>query len=265
MSLYYFLLHYWLHFGGSEFFVRALSVLFAIASVPAIYLLGRRLFDSRVGLMAAALLAVNAYHVQYSQDARSYSLMVLLCLLSSLYFLKSLNEPSRRNRFAYVLSSALAVYAQFFSGLLVIAQWISLKMLDRRQVSRQARNDWRWIALLVLPIVAFVVTTGAGPLRWVQRPGFEGSLDICAASLGKPEPAVAARMRGGVPGSLASCLANPPSAVRTLGSLALPLSFVLAAIPAPTYFRAVVGQAALCSAIFYFLLARTFVACGLRN
>jgi mannosyltransferase len=173
MSLYYFLLHYWLHFGGSEFFVRALSVLFAIASVPAIYLLGRRLFDSRVGLMAAALLAVDAYHVQYSQDARSYSLMVLLCLLSSLYFLKSLNEPSRRNRFAYVLSSALAIYAQFFSGLLVIAQWISLKMLDRRQVSRQARNDWRWIALLVLPIVAFVITTGAGPLRWVQHPGFK--------------------------------------------------------------------------------------------
>ncbi len=32
MSLYYFLLHFWLYFGGSEFFVRALSVLFAVAS-----------------------------------------------------------------------------------------------------------------------------------------------------------------------------------------------------------------------------------------
>ena len=92
MSLYYFLLHFWLYFGGSEFFVRALSVLFAVASVPVIYLLGRRLFDSRVGLIAAALMAVNAYHVQYSQDARSYSLMVLLCLLSSLYFLKCLER-----------------------------------------------------------------------------------------------------------------------------------------------------------------------------
>ena len=138
-----------------------------------IYLLGRRLFGSRVGLIAAALLAVNAYHVQYSQDARSYSLMVFLCLLSSLYFLKCLSEPSRRNRIAYIVSSALAVYAQFFSLLLVIAQWLSLKMLDRGQVPRQIRNDWRWIALLVSPVLAFAATTGTGPLRWVQRPSLK--------------------------------------------------------------------------------------------
>ena len=173
MSLYYFLLHYWLHFGGSEFFVRALSVLVATVSVPAIYLLGRHLFDSRVGLTAAALLAVNAYHVQYSQDARSYSLMVLLCLLSSLYLLKSLTEPSGFNRVAYVVISALAVYAQFFSLLLVVAQWISVKTLDREQIPQQIRNDWRWIALLVAPVLAFATTTGTGPLRWVQRPGLK--------------------------------------------------------------------------------------------
>ena len=173
MSLYYFLLHYWLRFGGSEFFVRTLSVLFAIASVPAIYLLGRRLFDSRVGLTAAALLAVNAYHVQYSQDARSYSLMVLLCLLSSLYFVKCLTEPSGRNRAAYILISVLAVYAQFFSLLLVVAQWLSVKMLNREQAPREPRNDWRWIALLVSPVLVFVATTGTGPLRWVQRPGLK--------------------------------------------------------------------------------------------
>lgn len=174
MSLYYFFLHYWLHFGGSEFYVRALSVFFAIASVPAIYLSGRRLFDSRVGLIAAALLAVNAYHVQYSQEARSYSLMVLLCLLSSWYFLKCLTKPSRSNRTAYVLSSALAVYAQFFSGLLVIAQFVSVNFLDGEQSASQTRtirNDWRWIALLTSPVVVFVATTGTGPLRWVQRPG----------------------------------------------------------------------------------------------
>ncbi len=173
MSSYYFLLHFWLHLGGSEFFVRTLSVLFAMASVPAIYLLGRRLFDSRVGLTAAALMAVNAYHLQYSQDARSYSLMVLLCLLSSLYFLKCLTEPSGRKRAAYVISSALAVYAQFFSLLLVAAQWVSLKVLDREQIPGQTRNDWGWIALLVSPVLAFVATTGTGPLRWVQRPGLK--------------------------------------------------------------------------------------------
>jgi mannosyltransferase len=173
MSLYYLLLRYWLHFGGSEFFIRSLSVLFAIVSVPVIYLLGRSLFDSRVGLIAASLLAVNAYHVQYSQDARSYSLMVLLCLFSSFCFVNYLHLPTRLNRAAYVVTSVLAVYAQFFSGLLVIAHWISLRFLDEHppvQTRDATRNNWRRIALLVSPVVVFVATTGTGPLRWVQRP-----------------------------------------------------------------------------------------------
>jgi uncharacterized membrane protein len=170
MSLYYFLLHHWLRFGGSEFFVRALSVLFAIASIPLIYGLGRRLFDARVGIIAASLLAVNAYHVQNSQDARSYSLMVLLCLLSSLCFLRCLAEPSRRNRAAYVITSALAVYAQFFAVLLVLVQWLSLRYVERDSVSSHVKTDWRWIALAISPVLVFVATTGTGPLRWVQRP-----------------------------------------------------------------------------------------------
>jgi 4-amino-4-deoxy-L-arabinose transferase-like glycosyltransferase len=173
MSLYYLLLRFWLHFGGSEFFVRSLSVLFAFSSIPAIYVLGRRLFDSRVGLISAVLLAANAYHVQYSQDARSYSLMVLICLLSSRYFLKCISEPSRRNRLVYVVISALAVYAQFFSLLLVIAHWVSLKMLNQEEVPGQIRKGWRWIALLSAPDFVFIATTGTGPLRWVQRPSLK--------------------------------------------------------------------------------------------
>ena len=37
MSLYYLLLRVWLHFGQREFFIRSLSVVFAAATLPAIY------------------------------------------------------------------------------------------------------------------------------------------------------------------------------------------------------------------------------------
>ncbi len=173
MSLYYLLLRGWVLFGQSEAFVRGLSVLFALATIPVLYFLGRRLFNSRVGLIAAALLAVNAYHVRYSQEARSYSLMVLLCVRSSFYFLKCLELPSRRNRVAYILLSTAAVYAHFYAGLLILAQWLSLLFLDRESIPKEIRKDWRWIALLVSPIAVFVATTGAGPLRWIQRPGLD--------------------------------------------------------------------------------------------
>src|SRR5258707_15319835 len=80
MSFYYLLLRAWLHLGHSEFFVRSLSVVFGVAAVPALYLLGRRLFNSRIALSSAAFLCVNSYHVHYSQEARSYSLTILLCI-----------------------------------------------------------------------------------------------------------------------------------------------------------------------------------------
>jgi len=169
MSLYYLLLHFWLHLGNGEAFVRSLSVVLAVATVPAIYLLGRRLYSSRAGLIAAALLAVNAFHIRWSQEARSYSLLVLLCVLSSLFFLKCLDAPTRTNRFAWVLSSVLAVYAHFFAGLLLLSQWISLRWLA--SPPGIIKKGFRWAALAILPLVIFAAKTGAGPLHWVKRPG----------------------------------------------------------------------------------------------
>jgi mannosyltransferase len=170
MSLYYLLLRPWLHFGHSESFVRSLSVIFGVATIPAIYFLGKRLFDSRVGLVASALLAANAYHVRYSQEARCYSLMVLLCVCSSLLFLQYLEAPSRATRLAHIGFSSAAVYAHFYSGLLVAAQCLAASRRDKSLGSGRI-TSWRWIAVLISPIVLFIATTGAGPLRWIHRPG----------------------------------------------------------------------------------------------
>src|SRR5262249_33952265 len=62
MTLYYLLLRCWMTLGSSEGFIRALSVLFSVATVPLLYALGSRLFGRPAGLLAAWLLAINAYH-----------------------------------------------------------------------------------------------------------------------------------------------------------------------------------------------------------
>src|SRR5215510_6531075 len=52
MLTYYLFLRLWIHIGSSEFVVRALSVIPAVATVWMVYLLGRRLFSTRVGLVS---------------------------------------------------------------------------------------------------------------------------------------------------------------------------------------------------------------------
>src|SRR5207302_673040 len=125
-----------------------------------LYALGRRLFTARVGLIAAFLLTVNAYHVRYSQEARTYTLYVFLCVMSSLYFVEYLQEQSRRARLLHVITSALAVYAHFFAALLIAAQWLSLRLLDRKDLQEKMRGSWRDIAISILPAVIFIATTG---------------------------------------------------------------------------------------------------------
>lgn len=180
MSLYYVLLRIWLQFGHSEFYIRSLSVVIAAATIPAMYWLARLLYDRRVALIAAALFTFNAYSIRYSQEARSYAVFLLLATLSSGFLIAQVREPERRNRIGYVLISILAVYAHFYALLLLAAHWLSLCWLwlergqpgtDRARLPAQLRRVWTTIGVAVLPVLVFVAKTGAGPIRWIQRPG----------------------------------------------------------------------------------------------
>lgn len=178
MSLYYVLLRGWLHFGQSPYFIRSLSVAIGVLTLPLLYWLARMLFDRQVALIATALLTFNGYHVRYSQEARSYSLFVLLTAASSGLLVWWLAEPSRRSLRGYVATSVLAIYSHFYAILLIIAHWLGLRLPSPPQIADSAseshlRRAWWTIALLALPVVAFVAKTGAGPIRWIQRPSFK--------------------------------------------------------------------------------------------
>ncbi len=91
--LYYIIVSYWMRLvPETEAMLRLPSVLFGIGAVALLFLLGRRLLGSRAGLIAALLMAVSPFHIHYSQEARAYSLMVLLTLLSWLALIRVLDR-----------------------------------------------------------------------------------------------------------------------------------------------------------------------------
>jgi len=171
MALYYVLLKLWMAFGMGEFYVRTLSVIFALAAVPVVYALGTRLFGARAGLIAALLLSVNAFHVRYSQDARAYTLLVFLCALSSWLWVRCMDEPTPRNWQLYTLASILTVYSHFYGILVVLAQWLSLALMPRE--NRPGGSPLRYLRFFaygMLPIAIFLWRAGTEPLSWLQRP-----------------------------------------------------------------------------------------------
>lgn len=82
--LYYALHHLFLSPLSGVAAVRMISVVFGVASVGLIYVLGRLAAGRKAGLFCAALLAVWTAHVDYSMEARAYSLLGFATLLSFL-------------------------------------------------------------------------------------------------------------------------------------------------------------------------------------
>lgn len=172
MLTYYLMLRGWIHLGVTESVVRGLSVLPALGTVWVGYLFGKRLFSVRLGLISALLLAINACHVAYSQEARGYSLLIFFCTLSLLAFVMAIERSTTSRWLFWAVASVLAVYTHFFGALLILAQWCSLfllpgRLLDRKRFLVSASG----IAVACLPALWFVLNRDFGQLDFIPNPG----------------------------------------------------------------------------------------------
>jgi mannosyltransferase len=78
--LFYALLKTWLALvGHDEYGLRLLSVLFSLATLPALYLIGRRIGGPWLGLAAFLCLAISPFAVDYAQELRSYAFFGCIC------------------------------------------------------------------------------------------------------------------------------------------------------------------------------------------
>lgn len=178
------LMHGWLQFGQSETWLRLPSVLFATAVVPVLWLLGRRLFDERTGVTAAFLVAMNAFVVEYSHEARTYALTLLLATASVLLLVRFIDRPTTVRWTAWVIVTGLLAHAHFFGVLVIGAEVVAV--LGRRSLPTPRRallKGFAAIGVLLLPIAWFLASGGdkgqvdaAPPLSAVRFVGVFGRL-----------------------------------------------------------------------------------------
>lgn len=130
--LYYMALRVWHYaFGHSLFSLRAMSVLFGVGTILVGYLFVKRFFGgTRAALIAAALIAVNQFQIQYVTEARMYTmgsffailgaylLGIALTATKNYYISGSGMRPSRFKLFlayfAFTLTGAALLYTHYY-------------------------------------------------------------------------------------------------------------------------------------------------------
>lgn len=149
----------WSHvFGFGPIGLRSLSALAGIATIPVAYGVGRQFASERAALILAGLTACSPILIWYSQEARSYALLVLLTSLTLLFFGRLRAGGTRRDKLGWALVAALSVTTHWFALLVVIPQWIWLAVHLRRD---------RGVRLALEAVLT--VAVGMLPLALLQR------------------------------------------------------------------------------------------------
>jgi lipopolysaccharide transport system permease protein len=156
--LHFIMLYCWVQlFGQSEYAIRFLSVICGLLAIVMIYKVTDLLFEKSTGLFSAILLSISLFHIRYSQEARGYSLMVLLALISMYLFIRLLgcrNIPTLL--VGYILSSSLLMYTHFFGLFIVVVQNVYFGGINLFSNEKRTLSLMRWIFVQSILAILYI-------------------------------------------------------------------------------------------------------------
>ena len=154
--------------GNSEWGSRLIPCIVGIASIPAVFGLGRTLFNWRVGLLSSAFVACASWHLFWTQNARYPVLIFLFAILTAWFFYLSLERDSTLLTIAALVCCFCLILSHTLSVVIVpaLAAYTVICLLEKP-------NRKRWINLLIF-FVPFAIPVLALALPEVRGYLFSG-------------------------------------------------------------------------------------------
>jgi len=189
--LYYLLLGAWMRvFSDGQATTHVLSLLFALATVPAAFWAARSLFGARAGWFAALLAALNPFLTYYAQETRMYALVALLALLVAALFTHVFAFGRRGYRIPCGIAIAALIYTHNWGLFLAAGTAVALVPMlrsgdERRAVVHDAALVYAIAAVAYLPWVPTLFSQAAHTgAPWSERPSLADVLGPISGILG---------------------------------------------------------------------------------
>lgn len=136
--LYFVATRFWVQlFGDSVAVTRSMSAVFSLLALPCMYWLCLELFESSLtAWLAVSLLAVSPFQIVYAQEARPYSLFVLITLLSGAALLRGMRLKTNSSWAIYAATVALGFYTHLLFALVVLGHGIYVAILENLRFNK---------------------------------------------------------------------------------------------------------------------------------
>ncbi|MBN1595631.1 glycosyltransferase family 39 protein [candidate division FCPU426 bacterium] len=108
--------------GASEWWVRFPAVCYSLIAVYLVYLWAQKLANDQTAGLAALLLAMSPMAVAYAQEARMYSLLLMLALLSYVLAWLFYCRPNWKSALALGLVNGLVLLTHYFGFFMLLAE-----------------------------------------------------------------------------------------------------------------------------------------------
>jgi 4-amino-4-deoxy-L-arabinose transferase-like glycosyltransferase len=148
--------------GTSPILLRLPALIAGTATIPLVYVLGRRCVGRRAAVFAAVLTALSPFMIYYSAEARAYGLLMFFVLGSTLSMLLAVDTGRRRYWVLYAVCSAAAFYTHYTCVFVLLAQAVWLLWTEPR-LRRSALLANLGAVVLVLPWVPGLIADENSP------------------------------------------------------------------------------------------------------
>jgi 4-amino-4-deoxy-L-arabinose transferase-like glycosyltransferase len=138
-----------------EFWLRLPSALAGIATVPLLYLMGRRMFASPwIGVIAAALVAISPYAIWYSQEGRMYALLLVCTVAFAVLSWPVQSRALRPLELAALLLVSAAGYGMHHYMVLMVGAFGLFLLVQGRLFTPRA---FAWLAVQALAFLTLAI------------------------------------------------------------------------------------------------------------
>ena len=155
---FYIVLKQWiLAIGMDDILFKLPSLIFGLLLIPAMYFLGQSIGSRKAGIISAFIATFHYEAIYYSQEARPYTLSMLLCCLTLIAYISIIdnNRNALKNILFLSLSCSLFFYVQYTGFILVIALGMTTIILSLfKKVEKQ--TAWLTLSSFLLALLLFI-------------------------------------------------------------------------------------------------------------